>query len=266
MRKVCIVQARLNSSRLPGKVLYELGGLPMIGFLLHRLQRSRTLDEVVLATSVEPANDALAATVQSMGFAVFRGPEDDVLARYAGAALAHGADIVVRVTGDCPLVDPELIDRLVARVKSRACDFCTNVKPPTWPDGLDLAVFTGELLDAAAREAALPSDREHVVPWMWRATPLEGGRRFRAENVEAPHNWSNHRWTVDEPRDYLFLRAMVETMGHAAARQASCREFLHVLETHPDIATINRGILRDAGYLKSLGLDPHLAEGQPEGT
>lgn len=266
MKKVCVVQARLNSTRLPGKVLYELGGLPMIGFLLHRLRRSETLDEIVLATSTEPANDALAATVRVMGFAVFRGPEEDVLARYAGAAQEHGADIVVRVTGDCPLADPGLIDHLVARVEGGACDFCTNVKPPTWPDGLDLAVCTRDMLETAAREATLSSDREHVVPWMWRATPLEGGGRFRAENVGAPQDWSGHRWTVDEPRDYLFLRAMVEAMGHAKACRASYLEYLQFLEMHPDFSEINRGILRDAGYLKSLGLDPRGAEERPAGT
>ena len=252
MKTVAIVQARLNSTRLPGKVLYEVAGRPMIVLEFERIGRSRKVDDVVLATGDGPENDTLESVIASMGFPVFRGPEQDVLARYALAAKAHNADVVVRLTGDCPLLDPGIVDALLDMQAHGALDFCTNVLPPSWPDGLDAAVFTRDVLEAAHQEAERPSDREHVVPWMWRQTPLNGGNRFAAENLIAPEDLSCHRWTVDEAGDYLFLRALADHLGPSAMTTVGYEEVLEVLRAHPDIAGLNRGLERDAGYSKSL--------------
>src|SRR5690606_21487233 len=123
------------------------------------------------------------------------GSEDDVLARYAGAAEAAAADVIVRLTGDCPFADPEVIDDLVAWRDREGLDYVTNVLPPTWPDGLDCSVFTRATLEAAAANAQLPSEREHVVPWMWVNSDVQGGGRLRAGNRAAPENLSSYRWT-----------------------------------------------------------------------
>lgn len=249
---VAIIQARIASSRLPGKVLFELGGRPLIAVMLERLRRARRLDSIVVATGEGSENDALESVVAERGFPVFRGPEDDVLARYAGAAAAHGADVVVRLTADCPLMDPEVVDLMVTARAERALDFCTNILPHTWPDGLDIAVFTRELLEAAAREATRPSDREHVVPWMWRESPLQGGTRFTAANITGDPDCSGHRWTVDEAADYVFMRAVAAALGPDRLVTAGFKDILALLERRPEIRALNAGLKRDSGYARSL--------------
>lgn len=251
MNTVAIVQARLGSTRLPGKVLYELSGVPMIVFMLDRAARAKRLDSVVLATGEGAANDALAEVVVSAGFPVFRGSEEDVLSRYAGAAREHQADTVVRLTGDCPLMDPALVDELVEEQIKRGVDYATNVKPPTYPDGLDISVFTRSLLEAAHAEARLGSEREHVVPWMWKQTPLEGGDRYTAYNHAAATDRSGLRLTVDEGADYLFMRQVVDLLGSRAGH-ANLSEILKILDNNPHLAAYNASIVRDEGYAKSL--------------
>ncbi len=254
-RTVAIVQARIASSRLPGKVLFELAGRPMILVMLARLQRCRTLDDIVVATGSGGENDALAAVAGEAGIAVFRGAEEDVLGRYAGAAADAGADVVVRLTADCPLIDPEVVDRVVERRAAGGLDFCTNVLPPTWPDGLDVAVFTRRTLDRAAREATRASDREHVVPWMWRHSTLFDCPDLAADNVSAEEDFAAHRWTVDEAADYRLMRALAREMGADALLAAGYRDIVSVLRARPEIAAINAGLRRDEGLARSQILD-----------
>ena len=252
---VAIVQARVASTRLPGKVLYELAGRPMIAVMLSRLTRCRTLDGIAVATGIEPSNEALAAVVEAMGVAVFRGSEEDVLGRYAAAAAAFGAGVVVRLTADCPLMDPEVVDLLVARRAEQGLDFCTNVLPPTWPDGLDVAVFTRAALERAAEQATRPSDREHVVPWMWRHSTLFGCPELKAENISADGDHAAHRWTVDEAADYRLMRALAREMGDDDLIAASYSDILAVLRRKPEIARINASLVRDEGLARSQILD-----------
>ena len=175
-----------------------------------------------------------------------------MLHRYAGAAEKFSADVVVRLTGDCPLADPAIIDDMILLRKDRNYDYVTNVKPPTWPDGLDVSVLKRSVLVEADAEAELTSDREHVVPWMWRHTVLEGGDRFSAENVAAPEDLSSHRWTIDESKDYLFLKALVRELGEDRIVNASWWDILDVIVRNPNLGRINMQINRDAGYLKSI--------------
>lgn len=259
-RTVAIIQARLRSQRLPGKVLFEVAGRPMIGLMIERVRPTPGLEAIVLATGDGSENDALAHVAADLGIAVFRGPEDDVLSRYAGAARAHAADVIVRLTGDCPLADPEIIDAVITTRADGDWDYCTNVHPPSWPDGLDVSVFTREALDRAHAEAQLPSEREHVVPWMWARSGLEGGSALRATNVPCPEDLSDHRWTVDDAADYLMLRALADALGPGRLITAGWRAILDTLHAEPRIAAIKAQGRRDAGLAKSRAADRQAVE------
>src|SRR4249919_1798097 len=163
---IALVQARMGSTRLPGKVMRPMGGVPMIERLLARLSRARRLDGIWLATSDARADDPLAAHVAALGYPVFRGSEADVLARFHGAAEAAGAGVVVRITGDCPLVDPQLVDAALEDYARGGADYLSNVAPPSYPDGLDLEIFSARALATAASEAQAPAEREHVTPYL----------------------------------------------------------------------------------------------------
>lgn len=252
---VAIIQARLNSSRLPGKVLYELAGRPVLALLIERVRRIAGIDEIVVATGDTEHNSALIEIVSSLGISAFVGPEDDVLARYALAARQYEADVIVRLTGDCPFGDPEVIGTVISERENKSLDYCCNVLPPTWPDGLDVSVFTRESLEMAHKEARLPSEREHVVPWMWKQSTLEGGTRLRAGNVPCSEDLSEARWTLDTAADYRMLRAVVGALGSDAAVSAGWRDICDVLLRRPDIAEMNSETKRDAGLAKSIELD-----------
>ena len=255
MKTVAIVQARIRSERLPGKVLYELGGRPLLAFMFERIRRTKGVDELVLATGDDPANAVLSGLGHDLGVTVFQGSEQDVLARFASSARAADADRVVRLTGDCPFCDPEIIDSLLDLQQRDALDYCGNMLPPTWPDGLDASVFTRDVLEQADAEARLPSEREHVVPWMWTHCSLQGGERFKAANLACPEDLSSERWTIDDPADYLMLRSLVAASGAAALIAAGWREILATMRARPRIGAINAGIERDAGLARSRAQD-----------
>ncbi len=248
---VAIIQARIGSTRLPGKVLFELAGLPAIAVMVRRMARAKGVDKLVIATGTDSRNDALGLIAEELGVTLFRGDEEDVLGRFAKAAAKFEAETVVRLTGDCPLIDPEIVDRVIDLRAANNLDYCTNVIPPTWPDGLDVSVFTRETLDAAAAEATLPSEREHVVPWMWRHSSLEGGSRLRAANLTAEENLSALRWTLDEPADYALLRRLAAVLGQKRLIDSGYRDILEVLRTRPSHAQIGQATSRDAGLASS---------------
>lgn len=250
-RTVAIVQARMSSSRLPGKVLLPLGGLPMILFMLRRVQRAQSIDAICLATSSDPSDDRLAATVQGAGYAVHRGSLDDVLERYAGAAAAMRAETVVRLTGDCPLIDPAQIDRVVDTLHARGLDYANNSEQPTYPDGLDVEAMRADALMAAMAEARLPSEREHVTPFI-----RHRGERFRLACLQGPVDLSALRWTVDHDDDYQVVRALVDGVANPVA--ADLFDYLRVMDSHPALRDANRHG-RNEGYAKSLADDARLA-------
>ena len=236
-------------------MLYELAGFPMIAFMIKRVKRAAEVDDVVLATGDGPENDALEAIATKLAIQVFRGSEDDVLSRYLGAATMSAADVIVRLTGDCPLADPQVISAVINHRAEHSLDYCSNVKPPSWPDGLDVSVFTFDTLSLAAQEAHLRSEREHVVPWMWKESSLENGTRLRAGNVPAPHDMSGARWTVDDARDYMMLRTLADTMGDERLLNADWLEIMDCTNAHPQIASLNAGIKRDEGLARSRAAD-----------
>jgi spore coat polysaccharide biosynthesis protein SpsF len=224
-----IVQARCGSTRLPGKVLKEILGRPMLARQIERLQRATALDELIVATSTENADSAIEELCKILGLACYRGSHTDVLDRFYRASADRGAEHVVRLTGDCPLSDPELVDRVIRTHLGQSCDYTSNVLERTYPDGLDVEVFRFSCLEQAWREAQLPSQREHVTRFFY-----ENPERFRLGSVRGETDLSGHRWTVDEAEDFRFVAAVYEALyPHNAA--FSTADILELLERRPDL-------------------------------
>jgi spore coat polysaccharide biosynthesis protein SpsF len=249
MRVLAVLQARTTSSRLPAKVLAPIRGRAMILRQIERVRRARSLDGLVVATSDDASDDALAALLAGAGVAAHRADLDDVLARFAGALGGREADHVVRLTGDCPLADPAVIDATVAHHLAEGADYTSNCAAPTFPDGLDVEVMRADALRAAAAEARLPSEREHVTPWL-RAHP----ERFRLAELRAPVDRSALRLTVDTPADLAFVRAVYDAL-HPLNPDFGTDAVLALLDARPDIAALNAGQTRNEGYARSLETD-----------
>lgn len=207
-----IVQARMSSSRLPGKVLEEIGAQPAILFQLQRLTRARELDDLVVATSTEPSDDRLAECVAAAGYRLVRGPLEDVLGRYEQAGSQIGCDAVVRLTGDCPLLDPEVVDLVVARWRDGDEDFVANCfEPRTYPPGMDAEVISWPVLAEAAREATASDEREHVTPFVRRRP-----ERYALVRLDLDPPAAEVRLVLDTEADLAYLRALVERVGPEA--------------------------------------------------
>lgn len=250
MKTLAILQARASSTRLPNKVLAPILGQPMLARQIERLRRSNLIDRLVVATSEDAGDDALAQLCREASVAVYRGSLNDVLARFVGAYNACGpAQHIVRLTGDCPLIDPQVINRVIDLHLTSGADYTSNVLPPTFPDGLDVEAFRAELLQRANNEARLPSEREHVTPWIHQHP--EG---FKRENLRHEADLSYLRWTVDEPADLEFVRAVYAAL-YPVKPDFVMTDILALLEAHPQLAEINQGFVRNAGYLKSLKAD-----------
>lgn len=247
MTVVAIVQARMGSSRLPGKVLMEIVDKPMLQHVVERAAAAPGIDRVVVATTTDPQDDAVAALAEAMGVAVERGSVDDVLDRYVRAARNHDAEVVVRITGDCPVLDPQVVGRVVAAFQEADVDYASNVDPPTYPDGLDTEVIAMAALETAWREARAPSEREHVTTFIRRHP-----ERFSMLTVQCDRDLAGLRWTVDEPQDLAFIRAVYDRLGTTPFGMA---EMLRLLEKEPDLAQVNAGIDRNEGYRRSLDKD-----------
>jgi spore coat polysaccharide biosynthesis protein SpsF len=246
---VAIVQARMGSRRLPGKSLLPLAGKPVVLRVVERVAAATTVDEAVVATSTDPADDPIAHTVEQAGIRIVRGSETDVLDRFRQAAEMSRADAVVRITADCPLHDPRVIDRVVGAFQAAGPDYASNVHPPTYPDGLDTEVFTRSALDTAAREARLPSEREHVTPFLWKQP-----QRFRLLNVTHDADLNAHRWVLDDERDLRFLQAVYDALA-PQGKLFGMEEVLRLLQERPELLEINRDAPRNEGYAKSLQAD-----------
>jgi spore coat polysaccharide biosynthesis protein SpsF (cytidylyltransferase family) len=232
---ICIVQARMGSSRLPGKVLADVGGRPLVA---HVLERAAAIGVPVrLATSTRPDDDALAREVASLGVEVVRGSFDDVLDRFAGAVPA-GVRYVVRVTADCPLLDPRIGRAALDALRTGAADYVSNTVRRTFPDGLDVEAFTAEALHAAWTESAARDEREHVTPFIWRRPD-----RFRVWQIVRDGDLSEERWTVDTQEDLDFVREVDRRLGRREGRM-SMEAVLTALEGPPPIRRRARDAVR----------------------
>ena len=248
---LALVQARMASTRLPRKVLADIGGKPMLQRVIERARAAALVDNVILATTEDEDDAQLADLARSLDIDVYRGSRDDVLDRYYHAAQRFEANVIVRVTADCPLMDPQIIDLAVATFLKGDYDHVSTAYPvATFPDGLDVWVFSFAALEKAWTEASLPSDREHVTTYMW-----NNPDRFRLCNISNPKDLSTMRWTVDEQRDLEFVRQVYSHLDDGTGRIFGMGEVLELIERHPDLSRINLGISRDEGYQKSLEED-----------
>ncbi len=247
--RAALVQARMGSTRLPGKVLADVAGQPMIERVLKRVQSVRGLDRVVLVTTQDSTDNLLVERVaQLRGIDIFRGSTEDVLDRYHQAALFYRVKVIVRITGDCPLVDPALIDHALSVFLKGNFDFVSTAYPvPSFPDGLDVEIFPSDVLEEAWRQARLPSEREHVTPYIWKSP-----QRFRLKSLVHSQNLSALRWTVDEEADLQFVRQVVHLLEKKGLQMFGMNDVLDLLKSHPELSEINRGIRRNEGYEKSL--------------
>ncbi|HEX5241068.1 MAG TPA: glycosyltransferase family protein [Candidatus Limnocylindrales bacterium] len=238
-RTVAIVQARTGSTRLPGKVLRPILGQPMIHRVMTRAARASTLDAVVLATTTLPEDDALAGLAQAAGWPVTRGSPTDLLDRYLQAAREHEAEVVVRITSDCPLIDPEVIDRVVEAFRAAEVDYASNtLEPRTYPRGLDVEVVSLAALEQAGREDSNPAWREHATPYLYRHP-----ERFRLLRVPFERDESRERWSVDTPEDETVVRRLYEALGRD---DFGWLEALAVAKAHPEWSRGNRDIEQKA--------------------
>jgi len=238
MKTVAIVQARMGSTRLPGKVMKEVDGIPLITLLLSRLAAATRVDEIVVATSDAPQDRPLQHLVESLGYRAIAGSERDVLARYASAAQLVDADVIVRITGDCPLIDPGLVDDVLDAFLGAGLDYASNSYPPTFPDGLDVEVFTRAALMTAAEQASEAYDREHVTPYIRR-------NAHASTVITADHDYSDLRWTVDDPEDLVVIRGVVEHFS--PRRNFGWREVLALSSARPEMFEYNSAGVRNAG-------------------
>lgn len=251
MRIIAIIQARMSSTRLPGKVLKKIKDKTLLEILVERLRHSKKIDEIVIATGDNEKDLAIVELAKKINCHYFVGSEEDVLDRFYQAAKEFKADVIVRVTGDCPFHDPKLVDDIIGFYLENidSFDYVSNVDPPTFPDGLDLWVFPFRTLEKAWKEAKLKSEREHVCPYIRNNPDL-----FRIGHFESKVDYSNMRWTVDDATDFEFVKGLYENL-HQEGKIFHMKDILDILEKNPDLHKIQEGKIRDEGYLKSIKED-----------
>jgi len=237
VRTVAIVQARMGSTRLPGKALADIGGATALARVVERLRRSELLQTIVVATTSVREDDAIIEECKRLGAPCFRGSETDVLDRYYQAAMCHKAAAVVRITADCPVIDPELLDEVVRKFRSTGADYASNGIERSYPRGLDVEVFSVEALSAAWQAATVPYQREHVTPYFY-----ENPERFRIESLAAPSDYSAYRWTLDTPEDLQLLRKIYDGFGNRGL--FTWREIIQLMEREPELCSLNSHILQ----------------------
>ena len=244
---VAIVQARMGSSRLPGKILADLGGQPALRHVLDRLGSATRVESIVVATTRHRPDDAVEDFCKSFGYRCFRGSEEDVLDRYFQAARLSRASTIVRITADCPLLDPGVVDGLLGHFLANELDYCNT--SAEFPDGLDCEALSMDALEAAWREASLPSEREHVTPFV-----KKHPERFRLGEYPCPEAWGRYRWTLDEEDDLRFLREVFARLQRPG-RRIRTRDVVELLQREPHLFEINSRFQRNEGYRKSLEAD-----------
>ena len=245
-----LIQARMNSKRLPGKVLKKIKGKNLIEILLDRLKQSKRPDKLIVLTSTSQSDDVLANYLKNKSITSFRGDENDVLDRYYSAAKKYQCDYVVRITGDCPLVDPNLLDQLIDLALNTDADYCSNLFYESFPDGQDIEVFKYNVLREAWKEAKLLSEREHVTPYIIKNTDLKGGALFSGKAYKSEFDYSKVRMTVDTLSDFDAIRTLINNLGINESWGAYTSFILKNSQKF-----YNQEIARNTGYLKSLKND-----------
>lgn len=238
MRIEAFIQARMNSTRLPGKVLKKVAGKPMLEFLIERLRDCKEIKGIVVLTTDQIADDPIISLCQEQHVSYFRGSEEDVLERYYQAALERGVDGIVRITSDCPLIDPEIVDRIVRafRYDYPHVDYVSNTLERTFPRGLDVEVFSFKALEKAFYDAIYPEEREHVTVYLYRHP-----EKFYLKNISHDPSLGHHRWTVDTEEDFTLIKLIVEHLYPLQSR-FRFKNVLNLLSAHPDWVSLNAHI------------------------
>ena len=227
---LCIIQARMGSSRLPGKILMKVDGIPMLAYQLRRLARSKKIGRIVVATSDQVSDDAVEKFCKQAEVDCFRGSENDVLDRFNRCADQYPEyDTIVRITGDCPLVDPQVVDQTIELYQRTGVDYVSNTDPFLFPDGMDVEVFSRTALRVAAESATDPAQREHVTQF------IRSNKQFRRGNLTNEQSYSHIRLTLDYPEDFEVIKFIIQ---HSAPT-ASYLDYVVLLEQYSEIATLN---------------------------
>lgn len=246
---VAIIQARIGSSRLPGKTMKHILGKPMLWHLINRLKQSQLIEKIVIATTNNAKDETILEMAKELGIDSYAGSEDDVLDRYYQAAKKYNAEVVVRITADCPLIDLHIVDKVIQRFLEGDCDYATNALIRTYPDGLDVGAFSYTVLEKVWKEARWSSEREHVTSYIYKNPD-----KFRLASVQNDIDLSHLRWTVDEDSDLEFVKQVYEHLyreGHIFYME----DILELLKRYPHLEKINEGIATNEGYAKSVKED-----------
>jgi spore coat polysaccharide biosynthesis protein SpsF len=238
MRIVAIIQARMGSTRLPGKVLKDLEGETVLSRVVNRVRRAKLIEEALVATTDRPPDDAIVAECRRCSVKVSRGDQDDVLDRYFRAAQLAKAEVVVRITSDCPLIDPEIADQTVAAFLEARPDYASNALQRTYPRGLDTEAISFDALARAWQQARKPYEREHVTPYIY-----EHPEAFKILTVTGDADFSGHRWTVDTAEDLEFVRAVYARLKTG---EFSWRDVLALIDREPELMELNRSVMQKA--------------------
>ncbi len=254
MKTLMIVQARMTSSRLPGKVLKTVLGKPLLEYQIERLRKIRNVTEIVIATTINATDQPIIDLCRQLGVATFRGPEDDVLARFYEAATGYRGETIVRVTADCPLIDPQVSEGVIQFFldQRRQYDYVSNTRRLTFPRGLDTEVFSFKTLEEAYREADRPEDREHVTVFMYRQP-----ERYRIGNVSNTADLSRWRWTVDTAEDFHLIRLILESL-YPQKPDFKMADVCGLLEEHPEWRELNAHIEQKKLKLNIKGNEAYL--------
>ena len=248
MNILAITQARFSSSRLPAKILKEVNGKSLLEIHLRRILKSKMITKLKVATTTEDGANIIIDIANRLNVESYQGSIDDVLTRFYETAKPESPDYVVRLTSDCPLIDPEVIDLVIQRCLEAGCDYASNSLLPTYPDGMDVEIFKFSALVKAFNEAKLKSDREHVTPFIWRNSTFKSGTLFKSINVENSVDYSEYRITVDTLDDYLLVKSLIENLGV----DKPFIDYVKFLKQHKNIKELNQHFKRNEGYDKSL--------------
>lgn len=248
MKILAITQARYGSTRLPAKILKEVNGKTLLELHLERILQSKFISKLKVATTTEEGADLIVEISKKLNIEIYQGSINDVLERFYFAAKDEQPDYVVRLTSDCPLIDAEVIDKVIENCLKSGSDYASNTLLPTYPDGVDVEVFKFSALQKAYNEATLKSDREHVTPYIWRNSTFKGLSMFESINVENEVDLSNHRITVDTIEDFMLIKSLIENLGNNRPFYI----YINYLEKHPELKEINDQHVRNEGYEKSL--------------
>ena len=248
LKIVAVTQARVGSTRLPGKVLMKLGNESLLQLHVRRIKNSKKIDELIVATTTAEEDAAIVSLVDKTKANVYRGSVEDVLDRFYQALQGKGADYVVRLTADCPLIDGSLIDKVIQFTIEHNLDYCSNTLETCYPDGEDIEVFRYSALEKAWNEAKLSSEREHVTPFIWKNSSYRGGALFKSDNFSEGYSYGHLRLTVDEETDFILVDTLISKLGI----EKTWLEYAEFLEMNNDIKAINSSITRNEGYSKSI--------------